>query len=123
LDGQGFAQPVHFTLNGNADTVSVTIRDASGKAVRTMQVGAHAAGMVNTSWDGKDNNGVPQPAGAYTVTVDAKTSSGAPVDVSQETTGTLKAVSYADGYAKLILDNGVEAPASDLISVNESNTK
>jgi flagellar basal-body rod modification protein FlgD len=120
LDGQGFAQPIHFTLNANADTVSVTIRDASGKAVRTMQTGAHQAGLTNLSWDGRDDNGVLQPAGAYTVSVDAKTSGGGAVDVSQETSGVLKSVSFADGYAKLVLDNGVEAPASDLLRVNDS---
>ncbi len=118
LDGGGFSQPVHFTLGDNADKCTVSIKDASGKTVRTMQVGAHQAGLVNVAWDGRDQNGMSQPAGTYTVSVDARNAAGAPVDASQETTGILKSVNYANGYAKLVLDNGVEAPASDLISVN-----
>jgi flagellar basal-body rod modification protein FlgD len=118
LDGTGFAQPVNFTLGDNADKVTVSIHDATGKTVRTMQVGAHQAGLVKFSWDGRDDNGMSQPKGNYTVQVDAKNAAGAPVSASQETTGVLKSVNYANGYAKLVLDNGVEAPASDLISVN-----
>ena len=120
IDGTGFSQPVHFTLGENADKVSVSIKDASGKTVRSLQVGAHQAGLVNVAWDGRDENGVSQPAGRYTVQVDAKNAAGAPVSASQETTGKLTSVNYANGYAKLVLDNGVEAPASDLISVNAS---
>ncbi len=118
LDGTGFSQPVHFTLGDNADKVTVTIHDASGKTVRTLQVGAHQAGLVNAAWDGRDDNGMTQPKGNYTVQIDAKNAAGAPVSASQETTGVLKSVNYSNGYAKLVLDNGVEAPASDLISVN-----
>ncbi len=120
LDGQGFAQPVHFTLGDAANKVTVSVRDASGKTVRTMQVGAHGAGLVNVSWDGRDDNGMSQPAGVYTVAVEAKNASGSPVDVSQQTSGVLTAVSFENGYAKLVLDNGVEAPASDLLRVNAS---
>jgi flagellar basal-body rod modification protein FlgD len=118
LDGTGFAQPVNFTLGGNANQVTVSIQDAAGKTVRTMQVGAHQAGLVKFSWDGKDDNGLTQPAGAYTVAVSAKDAAGSPVDASQQTTGVLTSVNYSNGYAQLVLDNGVSAPASDLISVN-----
>lgn len=120
LDGTGFAQPVHFTLGDNADKISVSIKDASGKTVRTMQVGAHAAGLVNLSWDGRDDNGISQPAGNYTVQVDARNASGSPVDASTQTTGILTSVNYGNGYTQLVLDNGVSAPASDLLSVNAS---
>jgi flagellar basal-body rod modification protein FlgD len=120
LDGTGFAQPVNFTLGDNATQVAVQIQDASGKTVRTMQVGAHQAGLVKVAWDGRDDNGTTQPAGSYTVAVSAKNAAGSPVDASQQTTGLLSSVNYANGYAQLVLDNGVEAPASDLISVNAS---
>lgn len=120
IDGSGFNTPVHFTLGDNAEKISVSIKDATGKTVRTMQVGSHSAGLVNIAWDGRDDNGTSQPAGTYTVSVDAKNAAGSPVSASQQTTGMLKSVNYENGYAKLVLDNGVEAPASDLISVNAS---
>ena len=118
VDGTGFAAPVNFTLGDNANQVTVSIQDQSGKTVRTMQVGAHQAGLVKLSWDGKDDNGLQQPKGSYTVSINAKGATGAPVDVSQQTTGVLSSVNYSNGYAQLVLDNGVSAPASDLISVN-----
>jgi flagellar basal-body rod modification protein FlgD len=120
LDGTGLAQPVHFSLGDGADKVTVSIKDSSGNTVRTMQVGAHAAGLVNVAGDGRDDNGLNQPAGNYTVQVDARNASGAPVDASMQTTGILTSVNYGNGYAQLVLDNGVSAPASDLLSVNAS---
>ena len=39
-------------LSGNADQVSVTVTDAAGNVVRTMDVGAQKSGTQFFSWDG-----------------------------------------------------------------------
>ncbi len=118
-DGQGFGSPVRFTLAAPADAVKVSIVDADGNTIRTMDVGDKPAGPITVQWDGKSDLGIQQPAGAYSVQVQAKGPVGTSVEVLQETTGTVMSVSFDQGFTNLILDNGVNAPASDLIKVNK----
>lgn len=121
LDGQGLSVPVNFTLGSPAKTVSVSVKDAHGKTVRAMQLGSEPAGLIRVSWDGKDDSGMTQPAGTYTISVDAKSETGAPVEVQQQSSGVLKSVSFDQGYALLELNNGVTAPASDLLKVGDGS--
>jgi flagellar basal-body rod modification protein FlgD len=123
LDSSGIGAPVSFTLGAQAQSVDVNISDSTGKAVRTMHLGAGAPGLVRVTWDGRDDTGTSQPPGAYAISVVAKGPGGVPVDVLQETTGTLTSVDFSKGYPNLQLDNGVSAPASDLIRINDSENK
>ncbi|HMI85936.1 MAG TPA: flagellar hook assembly protein FlgD [Polyangiaceae bacterium] len=122
LDSSGIGAPISFTLDGNAKTVDVNIADATGKTVRTIHVGAQAAGLTKITWDGRNNDGLAQPPGPYTVSVVAKDGDNA-VSVSQETTGTLVGIDFSKGYPNLQLDNGVSAPASDLLRINLVTSK
>jgi flagellar basal-body rod modification protein FlgD len=60
---------------GAADHASVKITDASGKVVRTIELGAQSAGVANFTWDGKADDGSTCVDGTYTISVSA--SSGA----------------------------------------------
>lgn len=123
LSGDGTGAPLHFSLAAPATDVTVSIKDASGTVVRTMKLGAEPAGNVQITWDGKSDSGVAQPPGAYKISVSAKASNGAAVQVEQQSSGILKQVSFADGYAKLILADGTSAPASDLVSIDGAPAK
>jgi flagellar basal-body rod modification protein FlgD len=48
-----------------ADKVTVTISDADGNVVRTLQLGAQDAGVIGFTWDGLDDNGVAVEDGKY----------------------------------------------------------
>jgi hypothetical protein len=52
--------------------------------------------------------------------VQATAQGGAAVSVAQETTGVVQSVAFDKGYPVLTLDNGVQVPVSDLISVSSS---
>jgi flagellar basal-body rod modification protein FlgD len=52
-------------LKGPADDVQVTIRDASGKEVRTLHLGAQNIGTVPFGWDGKAADGSSAADGSY----------------------------------------------------------
>lgn len=54
-----------------ADNLTVTIRDAAGKAVRTMDLGAQDAGIRTLAWDGQTDAGAAAPDGAYRFDVSA----------------------------------------------------
>jgi flagellar basal-body rod modification protein FlgD len=59
-------------LTQPADSVAVTIADAKGNVVRTLQLGTQtAAGDVNFQWDGKNNAGTTVADGSYTFSATA----------------------------------------------------
>jgi flagellar basal-body rod modification protein FlgD len=122
LKGQGLAVPITFKLDGAAKQASVVIRDQSGRTVRTIDMGARAAGNVTLAWNGQSDAGLPQPAGPYQVTVTAKSEAGLPVTLTQQSSGTIRAVSFEQGFPVLQLDSGVTAPVGDLVSVSPSST-
>lgn len=70
--GDGVATPFGFTLGQAADTVTVSIVNASGQTVRTVTDGPVAAGVQTLGWDGRTDTGALAPDGAYTVVVTAK---------------------------------------------------
>ncbi|MDO8988262.1 MAG: flagellar hook assembly protein FlgD [Sideroxyarcus sp.] len=87
-------------LDQPADKVTVTITDADGKVVRTLQLGAQDAGVVGFTWDGMDDNGVAVVDGKYefssTAVLDGKSSS--PTTLSY---GVVNSVSLTAGGAML----------------------
>lgn len=117
LNGQGSIVPISFTLNDAASESTIVIRDAAGRTVRTIPVSAKAAGTVTVQWNGQSDSGTPQPAGPYHVTVTAKTADGAPVALTQQTSGRIESVSFDRGFPVIHLDSGVAAPVGDLLSV------
>ncbi|MES1983115.1 MAG: flagellar hook assembly protein FlgD [Pseudomonadota bacterium] len=63
LGGVSLAQP--------ADSLSVTIHDAAGNTVRTLQLGAQDSGVVSFAWDGKTDTGATAKDGSYSFTAQA----------------------------------------------------
>jgi flagellar basal-body rod modification protein FlgD len=117
-DGTGVGIPVAFSLDSASDKTTVSIRDQSGRAVRTLDLGERGAGIARITWDGRDDAGNIQPAGTYSVAVQATNASGSPISVSQETSGNVQAVSFDKGYPVLHLDSGVSVPIADLLRVD-----
>jgi len=63
-----------FELAGDADKVTVSITDAAGRVVRTIDMGAQSAGTITFDWDGADDSGAAQKNGKYTLSVTASAS-------------------------------------------------
>lgn len=117
LDATGLAAPIEFELASPTEKTVVVISDASGKPVRTMELGSKPAGPLSIPWDGKDDAGIRQAAGNYSVAIEAENAEGAAVYAAQKTRGTVTGVSFDRGYALLTLNTGVTAPVSDLLEV------
>jgi flagellar basal-body rod modification protein FlgD len=117
IDGTGTGAPLNFSLSSASASTTVTVRNQNGDTVRTMDIGARQAGLARIQWDGRSDSGDVQPAGTYQITIQATNDLGAPVSVSQETTGTVTEVSFDKGYPVLQLDNGAAVPISDLLKV------
>ena len=52
------------------ENLTLTVKDASGQLVRTIELGSQAAGAIRFSWDGKNEAGERLPEGEYTLTAE-----------------------------------------------------
>ncbi|USU06855.1 flagellar hook assembly protein FlgD [Sphingomonadaceae bacterium OTU29MARTA1] len=55
-------------LDSDASQVTISIADAQGGTLRSMQIGKHAKGTATFEWDGKDGSGNDVGAGPFTIT-------------------------------------------------------
>lgn len=78
-------------MDGAADNVVLTVKDANGKVVNTENLGAKEAGSFYFSWDGKDTAGNELKDGKYTFAVEAS-AGGNKVGASPMQIGTVSAV-------------------------------
>lgn len=107
-----------YELSANAAATTIEIRNDQGQLVYTGS-GEVAAGEHNFVWDGRDNNGVAQPDGTYSITVTAKDARGDPVETSTRISGRVTGVDTSSGTPVLTV-GGVEVPMDDVVSVRES---
>jgi flagellar basal-body rod modification protein FlgD len=90
-----------YTLAGRAQSVTITIYDADGNALRTIERPGGAAGSHTYEWDGLDDEGNRVPPGRYRVELEATGESGAPVEARSEVRGMVTSVTYDGGYPEL----------------------
>jgi flagellar basal-body rod modification protein FlgD len=103
-------------LAGDAAAVKLTVLDSTGKVVATRDLGALAKGRRTLSFDGKDMNGNPLPAGEYTFRVEPTDAAGKTVEAVPLVRGTVDAVSYASGVPTLKV-GGLEVPLAVVLEV------
>ncbi len=116
------ATPASVTLGSAAADVQATISDSSGNVLRTMDLGAEPAGVVQVKWDGRSDTGAVQATGTYSVNVTATDSSGNTVPVQASVTGAVTGVNFSAGYPAVTLANGTTAPVSALTGVSATPT-
>ena len=105
----GVTTPFGVTLDSDADSVTVTIKDSSGTVVRTLDEGEMSAGTQSLSWDGLQDDGTTAADGAYTFSISATTD-----DVAVAST----ALKYA--LVTGVTTDSSNAVALDLGGVNEN---
>ena len=100
-------------LAGNATNVTVTIKNADGEVLKTLDMGQQDAGTLYFDWDGKNAAGEDSGPGPFKVSVDAK--SGAD-DVPAGTLvwAPVQSVSTTSGQIVLTLPGIGEVPASQI---------
>jgi len=103
-------------LEGNADSVKIDIRDASGKVVQSLDMGAQSAGTMPVAWDGGTDAGGKAPDGKYTFEVVAS-SAGTPVAASGLSFGTVSSVTTGTDGVKLNVSNIGTIKTSDVVQI------
>jgi len=114
----GQTTTINATLAGAASSVTAVVKDSSGRTVRTLRQGATPAGPVSIPWDGRDDNGNPLAAGAYTVSLVAADASGKAVTASTSGTGRVTGVSFEDGVPELLV-NGGKVKLADVTEIRQ----
>lgn len=100
-EGKGTSGAVDLTAS--ATQVSVNIQNKSGQLVRTLDLGAQSAGVIDFEWDGLLDNGSAAPAGTYSFSVTAQRN-GQTEALETLLDGKVKSVSLDSGTGALMLD-------------------
>ena len=104
------------SVPNGADDVVVTITNAAGVAVRTVDLGQMAAGSGNYTWNGKDDKGNQLADGAYSIKVTA-TQGGKVVAANALGIDKVAGVTINNGTMQLVLASGGTAKLSDVASI------
>lgn len=100
-------------LPSSASDVKVTITDANGKTVRTMDLGSMTQGVNGITWDGKTDAGETAAAGTYAYQVSA-TNGGTAVNATALSFSQVAAVKQGDSGVSLELTAGRSISLSDV---------
>lgn len=98
---------VSYRLASEANSVTMTVRDAAGDIVRVLKELPGAGGTMQTAvWDGRDMDGTPLPEGPYTIEIEALDSEGAGIASQAYDRSRVERMSFEQGMATLHLANG-----------------
>jgi flagellar basal-body rod modification protein FlgD len=104
-------------LGADADHVVVTVQDAAGNVVRTMDLGAQKAGDQFFDWDGKTDGGTSAPDGHYTFSVTA-TAGGKAVTFDTLMTARVQGVVSTASGAMLQLPHGAQIAFAQILQIH-----
>lgn len=102
----GSVSGMFYNLKNDAEHVYLNIFDENNNLLRTVQMGAQAAGEHKFEWDGKDWKGNTLPEGQYHVALAAEDKDGQPIMTMAEVTGVVEGVQYSNGQNCLRLSDG-----------------
>jgi flagellar basal-body rod modification protein FlgD len=107
-----------YRLDRAADDLKLEVLDSRGRVVRTLAPTDRKAGDHALSWDGKDQNGLTQPAGVYSLRVTAKDSEGNTVPSTTFIKGLVTGVEQRDGETLISL-NGSQVLWKHITEINQ----
>jgi flagellar basal-body rod modification protein FlgD len=99
LAAEGDAE-IRYRLPEAATETTVTVLDAKGQVVATLEGGANA-GENALAWNGQGTDGLRLAAGSYTVKVAAKAADGSELAVEQFVRGPVQAVERVDSELRI----------------------
>jgi len=114
-----------WTQAGGSTSLTVEIKNAAGKVVRTLKPDDQKSGNHTITWDGKDDAGVQlDNGGVYTIKVTAKGADAKDIKVTNikgRSEGVVTAVDNSTGQAKVIID-GQAIPIDNVIGITAAAT-
>ena len=104
------------TANALSD-VTISITNAAGQVVNTLDLGPQPAGVVPVNWTPVDSKGVTLPDGSYTITAAGTINGQAATATTLSASTVLGVVQQANGAAGLALGNGTTVPLTSVAAV------
>lgn len=104
----------HFAVASKADIIA-TVRDAQGNVVYT-KAGTVNQGESVFSWDGIGSDGRQRADGSYTVSIEARDTSGKLLDVATDMTGEVTGIDFS-GSEPVLIVGGARVSLSAVLSV------
>lgn len=98
------AAEIKYTLDDDAGTTTIMIKDLQGKTVREI-TGEKTKGEHVLTWDGLGDDGASLPDGFYTVSVSATKGQGIPVGAKTTFSGVVTAIESSGGQVLLRVGN------------------
>lgn len=108
---------LRYSLPSDAASVQLQIQDLQGNAVRTIPLGAQAAGQHQLAFDGIGDDGRPIPAGRYLYKVAAVDLTGGSVVGVSTVSGQVAGVTF-DGRRPYLLIEGSLVPLDGVNTVS-----
>jgi flagellar basal-body rod modification protein FlgD len=106
---------INYNLAKDAQTVTITVIDKSGKVVKSWTESNQKSGLNKTIWDCSNAE-----VGEYTYQINAIDKLGNAVSAGTMTTGTVSAVHFRNNQI-LATVNGHEIPLSDIIQIKKAD--
>jgi flagellar basal-body rod modification protein FlgD len=116
----GAVPELSLELDGASTSTRVEIVDTAGGVVRTLDLGALAAGRTPIAWDGAGESGQALPAGTYGMRVRAE-AGGAALDARTYVRGIVSGTAVRGGSPVLFLGS-VPVPLGDVEEVRAAGT-
>jgi flagellar basal-body rod modification protein FlgD len=115
VNSDGTTAPnIQLHLDGAASKVDVTLYDLNGNKVKSLSVGATAAGDVNVDW--AKAGGGTLAAGQYRVEVKATGTNGTAVSATPQLRGVIQSLTFENGTSQFNVGGNAVSP-SDIISI------
>jgi flagellar basal-body rod modification protein FlgD len=109
-----------WVQEGGSTSLTVEVKNAAGKVIRTIKPDDQKSGSHTLTWDGKDDSGAQlEDGGVYTIAVTAKGADGKEIKVSNikgRAEGLVTAVDNSTGQAQVIV-NGKTIPIDSVIGI------
>ncbi len=119
---EGQAHELQVELPKEADTVTITVRNAEGHVVRIFDKTDLAAGMQTIAWSGIGDGNSDVPPGELTFDVQAKDADGEPMEITTYVRGRVDELSFEQGYPMLVI-GGIEVGMDQILKVLDATDR
>ena len=106
-----------FELDKPANQALITIRDSSGKIVRTLTLQNLTKGRHKIEWDAKNDQGEQVPDGNYKISITLNDGTDQRV-ITPEVVGRITSVVFEEGKAKLKVNEDLTINLEDLKEIS-----
>lgn len=111
---------IRFTLPSDAVKLSMTVKDAEGKPIRTLDFKNLKAGKNELDWNGLTDDGSSAPLGDYAISFEATGSNGRKLAVETKTEGVISGVNFTPHGPQLMVGKQV-INMSEVKSISDSS--